>query len=205
MTVVKIYGHNGDRAKQKRKQYIVKNMKNQLQKIFGTVKVNAGFTLIELLVVIGILGILAAALIATIDPFEQLKKAQDANSKNTSAEFQSAVIRYYTTHSAFPWSKDSSCTTQAGTAFTGTALTSIGNCMAALVTDGELKSGFTSATDLLSGILVTGNSSDVVACFKPVSKSQLRDPNTKYNTAGVLSSGCASTSGQTGACYWCAK
>lgn len=197
LTALKIYGHNGCRVKTK--------MKTRFQKILGLAKVNAGFTLIELLVVIGILGILAAALIATIDPFEQLKKAADANSKNTAAEFQSAVVRYYTTHSAFPWSIDSSCTTQVGTSFTGTALTSIGNCMTALVTEGELKPGFTSATDLLSGILVTGSSTDVVACFKPVSKSQLRDPNSKYNTAGALSSGCAATSGQTGACYWCAK
>jgi len=48
-------------------------------------------------------GILAAALIATIDPFEQLNKAQDANVKNTLTEFINANIRYYTTHSALPW------------------------------------------------------------------------------------------------------
>ena len=35
--------------------------------------IQKGFTLIELLVVIGILGILATSLIATIDPFEQLR------------------------------------------------------------------------------------------------------------------------------------
>ena len=45
-------------------------------------KLQKGFTLIELLVVLGILGILATALVATIDPFEQLKKASDANVKN---------------------------------------------------------------------------------------------------------------------------
>src|SRR6185503_6667683 len=62
-----------------------------------------GFTLIELLVVIGILGILATALVATIDPFEQLKKADDANVKNTAVEFTDANIRFYTTHNALAW------------------------------------------------------------------------------------------------------
>jgi len=33
---------------------------------------NKGFTLMELLIVIGVLGILAAGLLAAIDPFEQL-------------------------------------------------------------------------------------------------------------------------------------
>ena len=36
---------------------------------------NKGFTLIELLIVIALLGALAVGLLATIDPFEQLKKA----------------------------------------------------------------------------------------------------------------------------------
>ena len=36
-----------------------------------------GFTLIELLIVIAILGILAIALLATLDPFEQLRKSRD--------------------------------------------------------------------------------------------------------------------------------
>ena len=36
-------------------------------------KRNFGFTLMELLIVIGVLGILAAGLLAAIDPFEQLK------------------------------------------------------------------------------------------------------------------------------------
>ena len=66
-------------------------------------KRDSGFTLIELLVVIGILGVLAAALIATIDPFEQIKKAQDSNTKNAAVEFNDALLRYYATHNAFPW------------------------------------------------------------------------------------------------------
>src|SRR3990167_10859576 len=63
----------------------------------------SGFTLIELLVVIGILGILVTALVATINPFEQIKKGDDAVLKNVAAEFQTATLRYYTTHGALPW------------------------------------------------------------------------------------------------------
>ena len=62
-----------------------------------------GFTLIELLVVIGILGVLATALVTTIDPFEQLRKAQDANVKNALVEYVNANLRYYTTHNNLPW------------------------------------------------------------------------------------------------------
>ena len=39
-------------------------------------KKSLGFTLIELLIVIALLGALAVGLLATIDPFEQLKKAE---------------------------------------------------------------------------------------------------------------------------------
>lgn len=183
---------------------IFKNIRKQA----GPACRQAGFTLIELLVVIGILGILAAALIATIDPFEQLKKAQDANSKNTAVEFNDAIIRYYTTHNAFPWTAniDSACTAQMPATFTGTNLTAMTNCQRALVTDGELKPGFTGATDILRTIFVTSTNNDIIACFKPVSKSQQRDPNTKYDVSGVVTSGCVSTSGQEGTyCYWCAK
>ena len=57
-------------------------MKEFIKMLKKLVKQKKGFTLIELLVVIGILGILAAALVATIDPFEQLNKAQDSTVKN---------------------------------------------------------------------------------------------------------------------------
>ena len=46
-----------------------------------------GFTLIELLIVIALLGALAVGLLATIDPFEQLKKGRDTSKKNTVSEF----------------------------------------------------------------------------------------------------------------------
>jgi len=52
-----------------------------------------GFTLIELLIVIALLGALAVGLLATIDPFEQLKKGRDTSQRNTTAEFYNANLR----------------------------------------------------------------------------------------------------------------
>lgn len=179
-----------------------------------------GFTLIELLVVIGILGILASALIATIDPFEQLNKAQDANVKNAEVEFLNANIRYFTTHNALPWFSvgegGAACN---GTTYTlggggsGAQLSTLSTCINILVTEGELKSGFTTFNGL-SKIYITnpnpqsGGVNDIIACFKPVSKSQQKDPNTKYNQDGSLATAntCKSAVTTGGVdCFWCAQ
>lgn len=183
-----------------------------MKRYFETLKKNAGFTLIELLVVIGILGVLAAALIATIDPFEQLKKAQDTNSKNTAVEFVNASVRYYTTHNTLPWTDTAApaaCQTDVtpnGYSLTTAQMTS---CLDALVTDGELKQGFTTVTTVLSTILVAGDSVGATACFQPVSRSQQRDANTKYLLQGgafVASNTCISQPGGTvTTCYWCSQ
>lgn len=176
-------------------------------------KLVKGFTLIELLVVIGILGILAAALIATIDPFEQLKKAQDANVKNTAVEFVDASIRYYTTHNVLPWDNTAAPHACQGGDPTGAVLTTaeMAACLGdattpnTLIGDGELKPGFTTVTTILSSILVTGVSNGVTACFQPQSKSQEADANTKYSVSGTISSGCVSQGGTTTTCYWCSE
>ncbi len=161
----------------------------------------SGFTLIELLVVIGILGVLAAALVATIDPFEQLKKAQDANVKNTAVEFVNANIRYYTTHNALPWANGVSNCSSTGSVGSSSNI----GCVGALIDDGELKSGFTTVSTINS-VIFTGTSNSVVACFQPQSKSQWRDPNTKYSSAGIATTGCISqTSAGVTTCYWCAQ
>lgn len=180
---------------------------------------SSGFTLIELLVVIGILGILASAMVATIDPFEQIKKGDDTNVKNTTVEFVNASIRYYTTHNAMPWTdtanaKVSSCTTLAGSMSTTTfSLTDAAatDCLGALIDDGELKGGFTSVSNILAKIKVSsGEGKDpvnsVVACFQPASKSQAKSPDCKYNAMGVETTGLTHDPSVTSTlCYWCAQ
>lgn len=64
---------------------------------------NTGFTLIELLIVIALLGALAVGLLATVDPFEQLKKGTDTSTRNTVSELFNSFIRYYSVKNNMPW------------------------------------------------------------------------------------------------------
>lgn len=186
----------------------MKKLIDLLKKLFASSK--KGFTLIELLVVIGILGILAAALVATIDPFEQLNKAQDANVKNTLIEYITANVRYYTTHSAMPWldtANASAANCVAGgtpSAATLGTMTAANGCIPALIADGELKSSFTSVANILTQIRVTGGSTNLTACFAPKSKSQRNDPNSKFAADGSAGPvGCPNATMTT--CYWCSE
>lgn len=170
-----------------------------------------GFTLVELLIVIAILGIMAAALIATIDPIEQIRKSQDVDMKEKSVEFLNANTRYFTTHNALPWytvaNGGANCYT-ANTLATIT-LSNLTACITTLVSDGELKQGFSNASNL-GQIAVTnpnpqtGSASDTTVCFMPQSKSQQKDANTRYNQNGSTGTSCKSTGGANN-CYWCAQ
>jgi prepilin-type N-terminal cleavage/methylation domain-containing protein len=155
-----------------------------------------GFTLIELLVVIGVIGILAAGLLAAIDPMEQLKKGRDTRKRSTSVEFVNAVTRYYAVQGTMPWTGNLS----------GAVLTNLTDVITKLITQGELKPEFASGATAAGGdkIYITGQDAPVAtvyACFDPESKAISRDPTTIYNQTGV--SGCDPLTTTT--CYWCAK
>lgn len=64
-----------------------------------------GFTLVELLIVIALIAILSVAVLATINPIEQINKARDAKFKNDTAEVLSAYERYYASQNNYPWMK----------------------------------------------------------------------------------------------------
>lgn len=187
---------------------INKYMRNYL-KLF---KRDSGFTLIELLVVIGILGVLAAALVATIDPFEQLNKAQDSSTKNTVVEYVDANIRYFTTHSAMPWADTAlsgACQTAGAPSGVGLQIPSMINCTKDLTDDSELKASFSTAVNILKNIYVTaGTDNVVIVCYLPVSKSQKRDPlTTKTITGDPVNNPTTACKGYGGAtdCYWCTQ
>lgn len=190
-------------------------------KLFSAQKLHAlreqkGFTLIELLVVIGILGILAAALVATIDPFEQLKKADDSKIKNIAVEFQTANVRYYTTHGAFPWNDtnntNANCTGIGGAILSANlASAGVGSCISTnLIGEGELKQSFNVNANDMSRVYVNwdpSNATNMVVCFSPKSKSQKAAPDTKYTQAGAAANGatCPNANAADDTCYWCTQ
>ena len=181
----------------------------------------------ELLIVIGVLGILAAGLLAAIDPFEQLKKARDTNNRSAAIEFLSSSQRYYANHGYLPWFK------MTGAAYDCTSATidqlrvttaaqpwpyvvvskdtapnhdaEMKTCVdGTLLIDGEIKDTF---FDGLSTTLyvTSGSQTRVGVCFAPESKSNRSDGQTAYNvtTAGVVTDGCTTTQRDAGECVQC--
>jgi prepilin-type N-terminal cleavage/methylation domain-containing protein len=154
-----------------------------------------GFTLIELLIVIALLGALAVGLLATIDPFEQLKKGRDTSQRNTVSEFYNAGLRYYATKAEFPW----------GTAGVSGNVNALGSSVSELISAGELKDKFMelAGTGNLAKIYVTStDATHVSVCFTPESKSFQVDPNTVYSTSGAEGTDCKGTSGSSD-CAFC--
>lgn len=169
-----------------------------------------GFTLIELLIVIALLGTLAVALLAALDPLEQIKKGNDTGVRNTVTEIQGGLLRYYALKGSFPWS---AATTIPWGAMTVAAQSS---ALSSVIDSGELKNNFTNlAGSQLESIYISGNASNVVVCYTPQSKSFRVDNNTKWvqsGTPGTMATqgagGCPQSTG-TGlsgeVCYWCVQ
>lgn len=65
-------------------------------------KVKKGFTLIELLVVMAIIGILAAASYAIINPAAQMGKARDSKRKADIAQIRAALELYRSDNGSYP-------------------------------------------------------------------------------------------------------
>jgi len=62
-----------------------------------------GFTMIELLVVIAVIGILAVAVLAAINPIEQINRGRDTGSQSDSEQLIGAIDRFYAQHEYYPW------------------------------------------------------------------------------------------------------
>jgi len=173
-----------------------------------------GFTLIELLIVIALLGTLAVALLAAIDPFEQFRKGSDTGVRNTTQEIFNASIRYYALKHSWP----------TGWTFTNTAniVSTIGPSVIIqpLINAGELKDNFIElAGGDLNRIYISKKSvsltdSHIALCYVPESKAFLQaDSNTKFSSANYstdayngpltdYSPSCQLNGGEL-ACYWC--
>jgi prepilin-type N-terminal cleavage/methylation domain-containing protein len=167
---------------------------------------SSGFTLIELLIVIALLGSLAVGLLATVDPFEQLKKGRDTATRNTVSEIYNGMIRYYSINSYFPWK-----TTAQSAAVVNSNLAYV----SAVITAGELKEKFVdlATTGRLEKVLITstapatGNKEQISVCFAPESKAFRNDDNAMFDAAGVTVADVSSCTGRGGSatCYWCVQ
>lgn len=194
-------------------------------KSLSGLKTQKGFTLIELLVVIGVLGILATGLLATIDPLEQFRKGADSNSKTTALELTNSITRYYAVHGTFPWdtAANGGAGCNGGTAPAPTRVSNVGavssfnDCLQQLVTEGELKASFPSQYSILNRLWIVdttaanSNSKTMTVCYQPTSKSEAHKAETKW--AGAAANGgptvpVASTCDPTvnnNTCYWCTQ
>ncbi len=182
-----------------------------------------GFTLIELLIVIALLGALAVALLAALDPLEQIKKGTDTGIRNTVGEIHSAMTRYTALQGGqLPFSGTISFGA-VGTAGTTPSYTAL----QAVINAGELKGDFMElAGGQLANIFVTGindaGNQVINVCYQPSAKSFRTDINTKFilgtagaaggyvveDTTGVAAGGCPQGSGTNingATCYWCVR
>lgn len=147
-----------------------------------------GFTLVELLIVIALIGVLAVAVLAAINPLEQLNRARDTGMESDASQLLAAIDRYYATQEEFPWVTVDPVTYTNDTALArlSAQVQLIGICGATCDTDGvlltqyELKSEFrnrkfitaTADVDMLYLGKDIGASSSVYACWVPKSEAK---------------------------------
>lgn len=179
--------------------------------------VEKGFTLVELLIVIALIGVLAVAVLAAINPLEQLNRARDTGMESDASQLLAAIDRYYATQEKFPWVVPP-ITNESALAKVSAADPSVGVCgttpgcndgSGLLLAQYELKSEFqnrkfikaTADIDKLWMGKASGASSSVYACWVPTSMAKRAQatrstdtiPSTGTCTAtdwGVLASAC---------------
>lgn len=153
-----------------------------------------GFTMIELLVVIAVIGILAVALLSTLNPLEQIRKGRDTRTRADMSQLLGAVERYNASLGYFPWQRTegqdlniggadvdwvqvNADTVMDGCTVSGGATCTIDEALATLTSTSEVKASFidrvTGATYADTYLFYDDESTggSVVACFMPESQS----------------------------------
>lgn len=80
--------------------------------------ITGGFTMIELLIVIAILGILAVAVLAALNPIEQINRGRDTGSRSDSEQLLSAIDRFNAFQGYYPWQTGATDVTNIALAWT---------------------------------------------------------------------------------------
>lgn len=170
--------------------------------------------MVELLIVISLIGVLAVAVLAAINPIEQANRARDAKYKADSSQLVAGIERYFVATEEFPWQTKTPATyTSSDIAYAfgsakdgnvGICNTS-GTCATAgsandgnLITKNELKPefrnrDFVTAEDNEWANLIyvgknTGSGENVYVCYVPKSKSE-RAKATRTLAVGALVTG----------------
>lgn len=180
-----------------------------------------GFTLIELLIVIALLGALAVALLAALDPLEQIRKGTDTGVRNTAAEIHGGATRYSALKGGVLPFLDVADGGSTGNQGWMQASSAEGRAFIQKIIDsGELKSDFLQLADTqLDRIFITGvNGTEnylINVCYAPTAKSFRLDPNSRFHqvASGTVSdptpNECPNKDGTTSvvgqACYWCVR
>jgi len=137
-----------------------------------------GFTMIELLIVIAVLGILAVAVLAAINPIEQINRGKDTGSRSDSEQLLSAIDRYYASKGYYPWTVGATSTNTATYTGANPAFTELDSATVTVGGDGE---------ELLTNI-ATGGSSEVKQSFVT------RITTTGYNYLQIYNDGDVTSS-----------
>lgn len=146
----------------------------------------AGFTMIELLVVIAVIGVLAVAVLSSINPIEQINKGRDTRSRSDAAQMINAVDRYFSIHEEYPWNVQTADFDPGagGTTYTAafefdetgiiTGATTDWDWLDVLANTNEVKTGFINrikADNQVEYMIVKdqGSNTTMYSCFKPTS------------------------------------
>lgn len=137
--------------------------------------------MIELLIVIAVLGILSVAVLAAINPIEQINRSKDTGSRSDAEQLIGGIDRFYTQKGYYPWQdnpSDGKATEANGfKSMNDITNTFTGKVMNALTGGtGELKDAFKARVtkDDYNAVYLhnkgeQGTSSYI--CFKPTSKA----------------------------------
>lgn len=151
----------------------------------------AGFTMIELLVVIAVIGVLAVAVLSSINPIEQINKGRDTRTRSDAAQLINAIDRYYAIHERYPWNVTvsdgyTSSDTSPSVLFTMGTVDGVGanavitttsgewDYVDVLVSTAEVKEGYTNRLKDDNKQIVfkaAGYNETMYACFLPTSNA----------------------------------